>query len=275
MPIRTICGSAPGMLVANENPWWSLRQCTSSLIFQDYHKFHNEALERFWLELHGTISNSPLHIEHVNALSQQITNSLTSFHFLGEDELSAVMHHFLGDLYVNFKQYDKAVVLLKKSFDIYTNLYGSHYVKSILISSEHYHPMLSKSWYHGITNFLIPPQSTFFLKQQKHLHFYNDHRNIKRVALELTEQALLNNSKALSTLKKSLEVSHSSWYYLFNQTTSERGFAFSNFEASTAEILKNYTVAVCDCVFHLYDFFLLLLLSSSVNTSLTYISDIT
>ena len=37
----------------------------------------------------------------------------------------------------------------------------------------------------------------------------------------------------------------------------------------------SYTVAVCACVFHLYDFFLLLLLSSSVNTSLTYISDIT
>ena len=37
--------------------------------------------------------------------------------------------------------------------------------------------------------------------------------------------------------------------------------------------LISYTVAVCDCVFHLYDFFLLL--SSSVNTSLTYISDMT
>ena len=238
------------MLVAKEDPWWSLRQCTSSIIFEDYHEFHSMTLERFWLKVDSATSNPLYRIEDVNAVSQQFTNSLNSFHFLGEDELLAVMYHFIGDLYWQVNLNDKAVVPIQKSFDIYSNLYGSHYANTVLFSAEHCNVKWSHSWYQGFTSFLIPLQSPFFSKPQNDINFYNDHRNIRSLVVELTEQALTNNSEALSTLKNTLNISHSSWYYLLNQTTSERGFAFSNFEASTAEIFNIFGMLLYEHAFY-------------------------
>ena len=55
---------------------------------------------------------------------------------------------------------------------------------------------------------------------------------------------------------------------LLTQPQSATVYFFCTISSSSS---SSYTVAVCDCVFHLYGFFLL---SSSVNTSLTNISDI-
>ena len=89
-------------LVAQENPWWSLRQYISASVYDDYHKFHNAEVYKFWTQLDNTLQNVHLNKPDVNILSQQFANSLSSLNFFGRDELFVIVNHCFRFLYLKF-----------------------------------------------------------------------------------------------------------------------------------------------------------------------------
>ncbi|XP_072019613.1 uncharacterized protein [Amphiura filiformis] len=191
-------------LIAKEKPWWSLIQTTSSIVFFDYNKHHNAVLNMFWTHIENIVATPNLQIKDGDLLLQEFENSLSSFDFFGKDELRAEIYRYIGALYQNTEQFDKALSLYQKAFEIYSNLHGSHYGNSLIYGSN-FDQENKLNWYDRLTNVLLCAPSIFFLKQQNDLNYYTDHKNIAKLVIQLAQETLQDNTQALSTVEKYIE----------------------------------------------------------------------
>ena len=206
-------------LVAKENKLWSLRQFTSLAILFEYHNFHHTSLETFWSNLRNAVENPCMSKEDAEALSQQFALIQSSFHFFGEDKLTAVINKFIGLLNGNVEQHDTAIATTTSFLDRYK-------IRQSCAATE-------MSWYQNIL-YQMFTANTMYITDENQIKIDQDSGTIAKFAVDLAHKTLKDSTKILSGLKKTFMLLSKNQWSSLNKTLIEKYPGFHKMGNDTA-----------------------------------------